>query len=85
VLAILGLRSLYFALAGLLQKFDHLKFSLALVLVLVGLKMIGGHHIKPLVGDWGTPILLGLIALLIAGGVIASVVSSRHREAVSVS
>jgi tellurite resistance protein TerC len=85
VLAILGLRSLYFALAGLLQKFEGLKFSLALVLMVVGVKMISGHHLRLLVGDWGTPILLGLIALLVTGGVIISVVSSRHREAVSVS
>ena len=74
VLAILGLRSLYFALAGLLQKFEHLKFSLALVLMVVGVKMIGGHHLRLLVGDWGTPILLGLIALLVAAGIIASLI-----------
>jgi tellurite resistance protein TerC len=72
VLAILGLRSLYFALAGLLQKFEYLKFSLALVLMLVGVKMIGGHRLRLLVGEWATPILLGMIALLVAAGIIAS-------------
>jgi tellurite resistance protein TerC len=78
VLAIVGLRSLYFALAGLLQKFDALKYSLALILALVGVKMIGGHHVKLLVGAWGTPLLLGMIALLIVGGIIASL---RHQRA----
>ena len=84
VLAILGLRSLYFALAGLLEKFDALKVSLALILILVGAKMLGGHHIKLLVGEWATPVMLGVIALLLTGGVIVSVVSSRRLERASV-
>lgn len=40
VFAILGLRSLYFALAALMDKFGYLKFSLAFILAFVGLKMI---------------------------------------------
>ena len=40
VFAILGLRSLYFALAGMMNKFRYLKVSLALVLLLVGVKML---------------------------------------------
>ena len=67
VFAILGLRSLYFALAGLMGKFRHLKVSLALVLVFVGVKMLVAKHfhLHPAVS-------LGVIAAILAGGVIAS-------------
>lgn len=47
VFAIMGLRSLYFALASLMDKFHYLKYSLAAVLAFVGLKMLleGVHHV----------------------------------------
>ena len=50
VFAILGLRSLYFALAGMMNKFRYLKVSLALVLLLVGLKMLTVHWLKDFFG-----------------------------------
>jgi tellurite resistance protein TerC len=69
VFAILCLRSLYFGLAGLIQRFRYLKVSLALVLGLVGVKMLGMHWIKEWFGDATNFILLGLIfAILISGG-----------------
>ena len=40
VFAMLGLRSLYFALSGMMDKFSHLKYGLAAVLVFVGFKML---------------------------------------------
>ena len=40
VMAMLGLRSLYFALAGIIRRFYHLKLSLAVLLVLIGTKML---------------------------------------------
>jgi tellurite resistance protein TerC len=43
VFAILGLRSLYFALAGLMQRFHHVKHALVFVLAFVGVKMIAAH------------------------------------------
>src|SRR5512144_230009 len=46
IFAILGLRSLYFALAGLVDRFTHLKAGLALVLVLVGAKMLASGWVK---------------------------------------
>lgn len=48
VFAILGLRSLFFALAALMDKFHYLKFSLSAVLVFVGAKMLleGVHHLR---------------------------------------
>ena len=40
VFAILGLRALYFALAGMVDKFRYLKYGLSLVLIFIGVKMI---------------------------------------------
>ena len=70
VFAILGLRSLYFALAGVLDKFHYLKFGLGLVLTFVGIKMLLGHS------PWriDTHISLGVIILILTGSVIASLV-----------
>jgi tellurite resistance protein TerC len=51
VFAILGLRSLYFVLAVLLDRFEHLKYSLAFILGYVGVKMVlNGFHVE--VNDW---------------------------------
>lgn len=70
--AILGLRALYFAVAGLLAAFKYLKHSLVLVLGLIGLKMIFHMHVK--ISD-GTSLLLilGVLGL----GVIVSVISKK--------
>jgi tellurite resistance protein TerC len=46
VFAILGLRSLYFALEGLMDRFKYLKVSLMLVLLYVGVKMLASHYVK---------------------------------------
>jgi len=71
IFAILGLRALYFALAGVMGKFHYLKVGLALVLAFVGAKML-------LAGVYKIPIVasLGIIAALLAGAVIASLVRS---------
>jgi tellurite resistance protein TerC len=67
VFAMLGLRALYFALAGMIQKFHYLKVGLSLVLVSVGAKML-------LAGVYKVPIVLSLavIGALLAGSVAAS-------------
>jgi len=67
IFAVLGLRSLYFALSGMMDKFHYLKFGLALVLMFVGAKML-------LAGVYKIPIWasLSVIAALLAGSVIAS-------------
>lgn len=46
ILAILGLRSMYFFLANMLQKFEALKYSLVVILSFVGIKLLLTHHIK---------------------------------------
>lgn len=72
IMAILGLRTLYFALAGLIERFHYLKFSLAAILLLAGGKMLAGHWIHSLMGGYATLIFLALVALLLGGGVCAS-------------
>jgi len=70
VFAILGLRALYFALAGVVHRFHYLKYALSLVLVVIGTKMIlngiFGEKVIP------TEIALALTAALIGGAIILS-------------
>lgn len=76
VFAILGLRSLYFALAAVLSSFHYLKISLVLVLGFVGAKMLLTHHL-PI----GSGLSLLVIVGLLFGGVVASIVAKRRSEA----
>jgi tellurite resistance protein TerC len=69
VFAILGLRSIYFALAGLMQLFHYLKYGLCLILVFVGSKMLISEFYKP-------PIILalGVIIVVLALSIVASLI-----------
>jgi len=67
IFAILGLRSMYFFLAHMINKFQYLKYSLVAILSFVGLKMILAHHI--VFPKW---ISLGFIALALFLGVLVS-------------
>jgi len=78
VFAILGLRSLYFALAGMVDKFRYLKVSLALVLMAVGVKMLVAEWLKMALGKHFNFYLLGLVLLILTAGVAASLVAG-HR------
>lgn len=79
VFAILGLRSLYFVLAGMVAKFTLLRYGLAGVLMFIGLKMIwlnqywGGHF--PI--GWS----LAIIGSLVGGSIIASLIVERRKAA----
>jgi tellurite resistance protein TerC len=76
IMAILGLRALYFALAGVMDRFHYLKFGLSLILIFIGVKMVleeGAHHWHP-AGDWEMPILWSLG--LILGTLVTAVGSS---------
>lgn len=68
VFAILGLRSMYFAISGLMKVFRFLHTGLALVLILVGLKMIAADYFRV-----PTVITLGVVAGVLAISVIASI------------
>jgi tellurite resistance protein TerC len=76
VFAILGLRALYFLLAGAMGEFRYLKTGLSLVLGFVGVKMIIAAF------DIKIPILLslGVIALILVGSIVASVIASKREE-----
>ncbi len=72
VFAILGLRSLYFALAALLDRFQYLKFSLVFLLAFIGVKMLLSHfYTIP------NSVSLVVIAGILAVGVLASVFARR--------
>jgi tellurite resistance protein TerC len=79
VFAILCLRSLYFGLAGLIEKFRYLKISLAVILGLVGAKMLLASKLKEIVGPALNLILLGVIALILAAGAFASMRAPRDK------
>lgn len=72
VFAILGLRSLYFALAGMIDKFRFLKLSLAIILAIVGLKMLLVNQLKEIFGPNFNLYLLAVILMVLAFGVLAS-------------
>jgi tellurite resistance protein TerC len=76
VFAILGLRSLYFLLAGVIHKFHYLKLGLSVVLVFVGAKMLLTDVYKVPIG-----LSLGVIALVLLLSVIASLVFPKRAEA----
>src|SRR5690606_27171763 len=74
--AILGLRALYFLLAGVMDMFRYLKYGLALVLAFVGVKMLLGHS------EYKIPINLSLIviATILALSVIISLIVARRED-----
>ncbi len=73
VFAILGLRSLYFALAGVMDKFHYLKIGLGVVLSFVGVKMLLGHTAWKI----DTSVSLGVIVAVLAISIVASLLRPR--------
>jgi tellurite resistance protein TerC len=84
VFAILGLRSLYFALAGVIDSFRYLKPALAAVLGVVGAKMLAAGWLKDVFGPNFNFYLLGVVVLILTAGVVASVVANRRERAAGV-
>jgi len=78
VFAILGLRSLYFALAGMVQKFRYLKAALALVLMVVGIKMLLAEWLKLALGKHFNLYLLIVVLAILAVGVASSLIAARR-------
>lgn len=69
VFAILGLRSLYFALAGMMRTFHLLHYGLSVILVFIGVKMLSSHFFEiPIVIALG--VVVGVLALSIAASLI---------------
>jgi tellurite resistance protein TerC len=77
VFAILGLRSLYFVLAGMVNKFHYLKTGLGVVLAFVGVKMLLAH--TPYEID--TLAALGVVAGVLAATIVASLLRSPPKRA----
>jgi tellurite resistance protein TerC len=81
VFAILGLRSLYFALAGLITKFRYLKPALSLILILVGVKMLAAKWLKIWLGDtFNLTVLAVILAILFTGVITSIIVGARDDE-----
>ena len=77
IMAILGLRALYFALAAMVHRFHYLKYALALVLVFIGGKIFWNQ----MVGKLDPAISLGVTAAIIAGGIFWSLWKTRGQQA----
>lgn len=74
ICAILGLRSLYFLLAHLVDRFVYLKLGLAIVLGFVGLKMVGANYVH--LPNW---ISLAIIIGVLAATIVASLIATKGR------
>lgn len=75
IFAILGLRSLYFFLAGMLDKFEYMKYALVFVLMYVGVKMMIMHFVKI-----PSLVSLGVILFALACGVIFSMLNKDKKK-----
>ena len=67
VFAILGLRSMYFALSGMMDLFHYLHYGLSVVLIFIGLKMLGSNYINIPTG-WA----LAIVLLVLGTSIFAS-------------
>ncbi len=91
VFAILGLRTFYFLLAGVVEQFHYLKYGLGIVLSFIGVKMLLPFVVKILsmimgspgslarFGDIPTGIALGIVAVVLLASVAASFIWPKHR------
>ena len=75
IFAILGLRSMYFALAGMMEMFEYLHYGLALVLVFIGGKMLAAHYYQ-----MPTVLALGVVAGILVISVLGSVAFPRKKR-----
>jgi tellurite resistance protein TerC len=72
VFAILGLRSMYFALAGMIDRFRYLHYGLSVVLIFIGLKMLAAHYVN-IPTEWALAIVLAVLGI----SVLASTTSPK--------
>ncbi len=75
IFAILGLRSLYFAVSGIMQLFRYLNVGLAVILTFVGVKMLASHYV-----DIPIKLSLGIIGTVLAASILASVLIPGARK-----
>ncbi|MBL0898526.1 MAG: TerC family protein [Reyranella sp.] len=77
IMAILGLRALYFALAAMVHRFEYLKYALAIVLVFIGGKIFWNQIVDKL----DPAISLGVTVAIITGGIVVSLWKTRRAAA----
>ncbi|MCG2461301.1 TerC family protein [Flavobacteriaceae bacterium F89] len=77
ILAIMGLRSMYFLISRMLEKFKYINYSLVVILAFVGVKMLLSHHVE--FPEW---VSLGVIFLSLVTGIIVSL-SVSDKDSVS--
>lgn len=75
ILAILGLRSMYFLISRMLAKFRYINYSLVVILGFVGIKMLVSHYIH--FPEW---VSLSVIALSLLGGILASIFITTNKD-----
>jgi tellurite resistance protein TerC len=75
IFAILGLRSMYFVLAGMMEMFEYLHYGLALVLVFIGGKMLAAHYY-----EMPTVMALAVVAGILIVSVVGSVAFPRRKK-----
>jgi tellurite resistance protein TerC len=75
VFAILGLRSMYFALAGMMEAFDYLHYGLSVVLIFIGAKMLAAHYV-----DIPTIWALGFVLVVLTASVVASLLRPKAKR-----
>jgi tellurite resistance protein TerC len=76
VFAILGLRSLFFVLSGMIEKFHLLHYGLAIILILIGAKMLAANFVEV-----PTEITLATVAAILLGSVAFSVLFPKRGPA----
>jgi tellurite resistance protein TerC len=74
VFAILGLRSMYFAVAGMMDLFHYLHYGLSVVLILIGLEMLGSHYINVPTG-WA----LSIVLFVLGASIVASLLNPQNK------
>ncbi|WP_299162524.1 TerC family protein [uncultured Eudoraea sp.] len=77
ILAILGLRSMYFLVSRMLTNFRYIHYSLVVILAFVGLKMVSSHYVS--VREW---VSLTVIISSLIGGVVASLLIPKKEEVI---
>ncbi|MBZ5646890.1 MAG: TerC family protein [Acidobacteriia bacterium] len=75
VFAVLGLRSLYFALSGMMELFHYLHYGLAVILMFIGAKMLLSHYY-----DMPIHLALGVVAVVLAVSIGASIALPKKHE-----
>ena len=80
VFAILGLRALYGALAGMIDKFRYLKVALSIILLIIGVKMLTVEWLKEMLGKNFNFYLLGVVITILVVGILTSLIAEAREN-----